>query len=420
MADRDLTSEVPGGELPGDEADVVLTTPKRPVSARAASRARFAVNVVFVIHGVLFSSWTAHVPQIKALLDLSDSQLGLALLGAPVGSVTATLLIGPILAKVGSRRAVRIAAVGYCVAGVLVGVARSLPELFAALAIWGLFQGALDVSMNTQAITVEQALGRPIMGKLHGSWSIGSLAGAGAGVIAVAAGITLTWQLLVLGALAVVVGVVLIARLLDDAVVRRAPRGRRRRRPPSAVLLVLGAIAFAGLLAEGGTADWAAVYLRDSLHVLPAVAGLGYTAFALTMVIVRLAGARLLRNHTPRAVISVCAAIATVGMTAALIIGNPVVAIIGFALLGIGLASMVPMLFSAAGNQPNTAPGTAVATVSSVGWIGFMVGPPLIGLIAGHFSLSLALGIFPLLTAFVAILVPKVPALDRARPTTEE
>jgi MFS family permease len=404
-----------GGD-PGD-AEAVLTAPKRPVAVRAARRARFAVNAVFVIHGVLFSSWTAHVPQVKALLEINDSQLGIALLGAPVGSVTATLLIGPVLAKVGSRRAVRVTVIGYSLAGVLVGLAQSLPELFVALAVWGFFQGALDVSMNTQAITVEQALGRPIMGTLHGSWSIGSLAGAGAGVVAVASGITLTWQLLVLGVLAGLVGVVLVSRLLDDPVVHRAHR--RGWRAPSTVLLVLGGIAFAGLLAEGGTADWAAVYLREAVHASPAVAGLGYTAFAFTMVIVRLAGARLLRDHTPRAVISVCAGIATVGMTIALLVGNPVVSIIGFGTLGIGLASMVPMLFSAAGNQPNTAPGTAVATVSSVGWIGFMAGPPMIGLIAGHFSLSLALGIFPLLTAFVAILVPRIPALDRARPTTE-
>ena len=396
----------------------VATARKWPVASREARRARFAVNTVFVIHGVLFSSWTAHVPQVKASLGLSDSQLGIALLGAPVGSVTATLLIGLILAKVGSRRAVRVAVVGYSLAGILVGLSRSLPELFVALAIWGLFTGALDVAMNTQAITVEQRLGRPIMGALHGSWSIGALAGAGAGVVAVAAGVTLTWQLLVLGVLAGTLGLVLVSRLFDDPP-RPARTEQHRRRRPSPVLLILGAVAFAGLLAEGGTADWAAVYLRESLHTAPAVAGLAYTAFAFTMVIVRLSGARLLRTYTPRAVISVCAAIATVGMTVALLVGNPVVSIIGFATLGIGLASMVPMLFSAAGNQPNTAPGTAVATVSSVGWIGFMVGPPLIGLLAGHFSLALALGIFPLLTAFVAILAPRVPALDRARPESE-
>jgi MFS family permease len=134
------------------------------------------------------------------------------------------------------------------------------------------------------------------------------------------------------------------------------------------------------------------------------------------MVVVRLCGARLLRRYSPRRVISVCAAIATVGLGAALAIGNPIAAIIGFGLLGVGLASIIPMVFSAAGNQPNLSAGTAVATVSAVGWIGFMVGPPLIGQVAGHSSLSIALILFPLLTGFVALAAPRIPALDLAKP----
>jgi MFS family permease len=386
------------------------------VDPRAARRARFAVNVVFVIHGIVFASWTAHVPQVKAALDINDGQLGIGLLGESVGSVIATLLAGMVLARFGSRRVVRVTAVGYCLAGVLVGLSDSLPELFAALAVWGLFAGGLDVAMNTQAIDVERQLGRPIMGKLHGSWSVGSLVGSGIGVVAVAVGITLTWQLLVLGLVTVTIAVILVSRLLDDPAHERNHHAARRRRRPSGTLLILGAIAFAALLTEGGTGNWSAVYLRDTLHAQPAISGLAYTAFTLTMVTVRLAGARLLRRYSPRRVISVCAAIATVGLGTALAIGNPIAGIIGFGLLGVGLASIIPMVFSAAGNQPNLSAGTAVATVSAVGWIGFMIGPPLIGQVAGHSSLSIALILFPLLTGFVAIAAPRIPALDLAKP----
>jgi MFS family permease len=386
------------------------------VEPQLARRARFAVNVVFVIHGVMFASWSAHIPQVEGQLGIGDGQLGIGLLGESVGSVTATLLAGVVLARFGSRRVVRVSAIGYCLAGVLVGLSRSLPELFGALAVWGLFAGGLDVAMNTQAINVERALGRPIMGKLHGSWSVGSLVGAGIGVVAVASGITLTWQLLTMGVVAVTVAVVLINRLLDDPAHERHHHTARRRRRPSATLLILGAIAFAGLLTEGGTGNWSAVYLRETLHAQPAIAGLAYTAFTLMMVAVRLLGARLLRRFSPRHVISVCAAIATVGLGAALAIGNPIAGIIGFGLLGIGLASIIPMVFSAAGNQPDLAAGTAVATVSAVGWIGFMIGPPLIGQVAAHSSLSIALILFPLLTGFVAIAAPRIPALDLAKP----
>ncbi len=394
---------------------VLPSVRKSTVDTRAASRARLSVNVVFVIHGILFASWTAHVPQVKAALNIGDGQLGIALLGESVGSVTATLLAGMILARFGSRRVVRATAIGYCLAGILVGLSGSIGELFAALAVWGLFAGGLDVAMNTQAINVERELGRPIMGKMHGSWSIGSLVGSGIGVVAVAIGVTLTWQLLALGVVTVTIAVILIARLLNDPVHERHHNATRRRRP-SAALLILGTIAFAGLLTEGGTGNWSAVYMRDTLHAQPAVAGLAYTAFTLAMVTVRLAGARLLRRYSPRQVISVCAAIATVGLGSALVIDDPVAGIVGFGLFGIGLASIIPMVFSAAGNQPGLAAGTAVATVSAVGWMGFMIGPPLIGLVAGHSSLSIALIVFPLLTGFVALAAPRIRALDLAKP----
>jgi MFS family permease len=223
-----------------------------------------------------------------------------------------------------------------------------------------------------------------------------------------------------MGVIAVTVGVLLIGRMLDDPAHERHHHATRRRRLPSGTLLILGAIAFAGLLTEGGTGNWSAVYLRETLHAQPAIAGLAYTAFTLMMVAVRLLGARLLRRFSPRHVISVCAAIATVGLGAALAIGTPIAGIIGFGLLGIGLASIIPMVFSAAGNQPNLAAGTAVATVSAVGWIGFMIGPPLIGQVAAHSSLSIALILFPLLTGFVAIAAPRIPALDLAKPSDSE
>jgi MFS family permease len=379
---------------------------------RAATRARVAVTVMFVIHGLLFASWTAHIPQVKAHLHLTDGALGLALLGAPVGSVAAMLGTGALLSRAGSRAVVRISAAGYCLTGCLAGMADSLPWLFAALAAWGVFQGVLDVAMNTQGITVERALGRPIMPVLHGGWSVGSLAGAAAGILGVATGTGLTAQLLLLGLPAVAVATWMSPRLLTDPRPERAAGAGRTRM--TGVLAILGMIAFAGLLCEGATADWAAVYLRDELHTTAAVSGLGYAAFALAMVAVRLSGGRLLALAGPRRLLGVLAGVATAGMTAGLLSGVPVIAIVGFGLLGVGLASIIPTLFSAAGNQPGIAPGTAVATVSAIGWAGFMCGPPLIGFAAEQTSRTVALGVFPLLTAFIAVVSARASALDRA------
>jgi MFS family permease len=166
-------------------------------------------------------------------------------------------------------------------------------------------------------------------------------------------------------------------------------------------MVLLGAVAFAAMLCEGAIADWSAVYLSGPLHATGVVPGLGYTAFSLAMVTVRLSGNRLLTRFRPERLLPALAAVATLGFAAALIIARPPAAILGFACLGIGLASMVPAVFSAAGRIPGLAPGTAVATASACGWAGFVCGPPLIGRLATWVSLPVALGLLPVLTAFL-------------------
>ena len=395
---------------------------QRRAAAARSGWPRIAVTAVFVVHGLLFASWTAHIPHVMRHLGLTDGTLGLALLGAPVGSVTAMLLASYLIPRAGSRRVVRTALVGYCATGPLVGLTGSLAALFAALFVWGAFQGTLDVAMNTQAIAVERACRRVLMSGLHGSWSIGSFAGAGIGALAVSAGLGLTPQLLLLGTIALLVAGLLTSRMLPDAMERVSATGRAAddTRPAgpasrwSGGMILLGAIAFAGMLCEGASADWASVYLSGPLHATGAVPGLGYAAFALAMVIVRLSGNRLLHRFTPSRLVSALAAVATAGFAAGLAIGRPAAAIAGFVFLGIGLASVVPAVFSAAGRIPGLHPGKAVATASACGWAGFVCGPPLIGHLASVASLPLALGLLPFLTSFVAVGALLSPALRAA------
>ena len=280
---------------------------------------------MFVVHGLLFASWTAHIPGVKAHLGLTDGMLGFALLGAPAGSVTAMIAASWLLPRVGSRRIVQVALVGYCAAGPLVGLTGSLPALVAALFVWGAFQGTLDVAMNTQAIAVERTGRRALMSGLHGGWSIGSFAGAGLGALAVAAHITLSVQLLGLGTIALLVAGLLTTRMLPAAVEQpgdlnaAAGSAAAGRRPPGRVsrwsggMVLLGAIAFAAMLCEGATADWSAVYLSGSLHARGVVPGLGYAVFALAMVTVRLSGNRLLTRFRPDRLLPALAAVATAG-----------------------------------------------------------------------------------------------------------
>jgi MFS family permease len=400
-----------------------------PGAGDATTRMQRAATVAaFVSHGLLFASWSAHIPQVKHHIGLTDGTLGLALLGAPVGSVAAMLVVARVLPVLGSKRMVRISLLGYSLAGPLVGLAGSLPALFAALFAWGAFQGTLDVSMNTQAVTVEHAAGRPLMSGFHACWSIGAFAGAGIGALGVAAGLSLTRQLLVLAVPVLLVAGWLTTRMLEDPAAsahshqetgrsRSSGNGHSAGRVPirlSRPVLILGAIAFASMLCEGASADWASVYLRGSIHVGAAAAGLGYTVFALAMVIVRLSGNRLLRKFRRERLLPALAAVAAAGFTAGLLAGRSAAVIAGFGCLGIGLALVIPTVNSAAGRLPGVSSGTAIAMVSAWGWAGFVFGPPIIGQLASATSLTAALGVLPVLAACIVAGTARAHAL-RAR-----
>jgi MFS family permease len=383
---------------------------------------RLAVITVFFVHGFLFASWTAHIPQLKQHLDLSDGRLGLALLGAPVGSVLAIVVAGRLLPVVGSRRMVRLALLGYCASGPFIGLTGSLGTFFVAFLLWGFFQGTLDVSMNTQAITVERFSGRVLMPGFHGSWSTGALIGAVVGAVAVGLGLSLSEQLLVLAAPCLLVAGWLTTKMLPD---RRAGGTRecstavsdRRGGLLQRAVLVLGGIAFAGMLCEGAAADWAAVYLRNSLRAAPLVAGLAYASYALAMVIVRLSGNRLFTRFAVHRLLSLLAAIGSLGFAAGLVIDRPVSLLVGFAFLGVGLASVVPMILRAAGAVDNVDTGRAVAAVSGCGWAGFVVGPVVIGALASTTTLHVALYLIPVLAGTVAVATGTAKVLRRTPPS---
>jgi fucose permease len=251
---------------------------------------------------------------------------------------------------------------------------------------------------------------------MHACWSLGAFAGAGAGALGVAVGLKLTPQLLILGIPTEAVTVVLTARMLPDrAEPAPEPDTAAPPQPPkrtlSVAVLLLGAIAFASMLCEGAAADWSSVYLRDSAAGSPAIAGLGYTVFALAMVVVRMTGDRLLARFGARTVIPLLASVAAVALAIALAIGAVATGLVAFFLLGLGVGAVVPTTFSAAGRLPGIHPGRSIAGVSGLGWAGFVLGPPVIGQLAAATSLPLALGLVPLLCAVIAVGTLRVTAM---------
>jgi MFS family permease len=377
-------------------------------------RAKVGVTAAFIAHAVVFSSWAAHIPHVKAELGLSDAALGTALFGAPVGSLVAMVLSHWALPRWGSHRLVPIAVAGYASVGVTVGLATSGPRLFLALALWGMFMGALDVAMNTQAATVERAAQAPIMPRFHGMWSVGALLGALIGVASVSARFGLTPQLAVLGFIVLVVVAPLSRHLIPDArpaaVASDAPPAKRAFL--TTAVAVLSAVVFASILCERTANDWSATYLHEVVGAGPSVSAVSYAAYTLMMVVTRFGALRLRLRVSSRQLLPALALLAAVGMSVTLATANPVVSVIGFASLGAGVALLVPTAFSAAYSASSA--GSAIAIVATTGCVGYLLGPPLIGQLAGLVGLPAALITIPVMLSIAAIVIRCTTALDAA------
>ena len=368
-----------------------------------ARRARGAVTAIFFLNGLLFGAWAARIPAIRDRLALSDGELGLALAFLPIGAIIAMPLAGALAARAGSRRATRAA---FALACATIGVVAFAPSLaaFAALAFaLGVGMGSLDVSMNVHGVTVERRYGRPILSSFHAAFSLGGLAGAGLGALVAGAGVDVRVHLAVAAALCGTVGLVWSRRFLPASADAAAAQDPVFVRPPRR-LWALGALAFACLLIEGGAADWSGVYIKDELGTGPGVAALGFTAFSVTMTLGRIFGDRLVTRFGSARLVRTGGLVAAVGFGGALVLSTPPAALVGFACLGAGMSSVIPIVFRTAGQAPGIASGVALSAVSSVGYLGFVAGPPAIGGIAELIGLPAALGVLVALAAAVAAL----------------
>jgi predicted MFS family arabinose efflux permease len=349
--------------------------------------ARTAVTTVFFLNGAVFSSWYARLPAIQDDIGLGPGALGVALLGAPAGLLAAQPLVGVLIARRGSRAAVAASPL-YMPAVVLPALAFDTASLLVAVTAVGAINGTLDIAMNAQGLAVERAGARRIFSSLHASFSFGALAGAGLAGALAALGVA---PLLHLAGVAVVGGAAAAAvapHLLGDeeAADARAPRLAR----PSGRLAALGVIAFCALLAEGAVFDWSGIYLATEAAAPAGVAPLGLAAFSLSMGVGRLAADPATERAGAPRVAAGGAASAALALGLALAVPTPAGAMLGFAAMGLGLSAVFPLALRASGlKDPSAAPG--LAAVSTVGYAGSFLGPPLIGLLAEATSLPAAL-----------------------------
>jgi predicted MFS family arabinose efflux permease len=366
-------------------------------------RGRIATSLAFLLFGTALGAWTARIPAVKQRLGLDDTRLAIGLLVFAAGAITGMQLAGRLVDRYGSARAMALAGYGEGVALVLPALAPNLAGLAVALFAFGAVHGILNIAMNANAVVVQRAAGRPIMSSFHAVYSIGGFLGAAAGGLFAHARLSPTVTFAAVGAAALVMAL-WSARwsLAGPGPETPAPQPVQPGGPVPGVAF-LGVLVFCCLVGEGAAADWSSVYLRDSLGTTAGFAAAGYAAFSVAMVAGRLVGDRLAARLGPVRLVRFSGGLAAAGLAAALLVGHPVAGVLGFACLGAGLSGIAPQVFSAAGNQDAARAGRAIARVASIGYLGFLTGPVLIGAAAGLVGLPRALAIPALLALFVAL-----------------
>jgi predicted MFS family arabinose efflux permease len=366
--------------------DATAAAPAPSDDPRAARR---ATRLIFIVCGLLTAAWAPMVPFAKTRLVMDDATLGLVLLCLGAGALVAMPLTGLVMVKLGSRVAMSVAGVATSLLLPTLVLAPTPLTLGVCLFLFGSCIAALDVSMNAQAVVVEAKGSRPVMSSFHAMFSIGGLIGA-AGVSALLAqGLSLV---VCAGLLALIsIGVVgtQFAALLPRSDDMRSSSGGGLRLPRGPAI-VIGLLAFICFLAEGAMLDWSAVFLRFERGLDAATAGLGYAAFSVAMAVMRLVGDRLTTRLGPVNILRYGPALAAAGLALALLAPVDSIALAGFAIVGIGVANVVPVLISAAGRLPN--PAINVPAVMTLGYAGMLAGPALIGQVADQSSLPIALG----------------------------
>jgi MFS family permease len=389
-----------------------------PATARATRSARVAVGGLFFICGVAFACWASRIPQVQAALALSPGTLGAAIAGLGAGSFVAMPLSGWLTIRFGSRPIASSAAIACTASLILPALAWDAVSLGGALVVFGAAIGVLDVAMNAQAVELEHRIGRPIMSGLHALFSAGGMSGAAIG------GVIASWQVPVamhLAGAAVVLAVTAV--LLRPALIETPPPppgepGSRLRL--SRVLVGLSVLGACVMIGEGAMADWTPVYLASVIGTGPGLAASGYAVFSATMMLGRLAGDRLTERIGRVRLVRLGTLLAAGGLAVALLLGTLPAALVGFACVGAGFSVAVPLVFSAAGRLDSRSAGPGLAAVTTAGYLGFLAGPPVIGVVAQTFTLPVALALVAVLAlvgtalaGFVAVL--REPAPLRAR-----
>ena len=369
------------------------------------SPSRLAVNIIFFLNGFVHANYFSRLPRIQDQFHINDGVVGLVLLSSSVGALLAMPFTGWLIIRNGSRRVTIFSAFFYCS---LIPFIPWLPNatlwpLIFLFFLLGISSGMLDVAMNSQAVMVEKQLGKPIMTSFHALFSIGMMAGAIGGSLFTKLSTGLFIHFVSISAISLVTVFVARYYLIHDKPENKTVEGPAFRLP-NAAMVAIGVIAFCSMLGEGAMADWSTNYMENIAKADPALAPLGLSAFALAMTIGRVFGDGARVRFGDKSLMVACGVVATVGLSFAIIFVHPLAVITGLFIVGLGLSAIVPIAYSIAGHTKDLPPGVGLAMVTTVGYSGFLFGPPIIGLLADVFTLRLALLLAVFLFALMTML----------------
>lgn len=353
--------------------------------------ARVATWLYFGLNGFAVGMWVVHIPSIEQKTGITHSTLGLLLLVLGGAAFIGMQVAGPLVDKLGQRRLVP-------AAGILLGIALFGPGLATnwwtlglTLILVGFGNGSIDVGMNAQAVVVERGYPRPIMAAFHAMWSIGGAIAAVIGAATLKAGVPTEVTLGLAGLVCIAIALAASRFLLEATIAEEDPDEESpREKPPAKLVWALGGLAFGLMLSEGVANDWAALHFRDILGTSVSTAAFAYGSFAVAMTVGRFLTDRVAAVVGPAAIVRWGAAMAAVGLTLVIVVPWVPVALVGWAIFGLGLAGGVPQLFTAAGNLDPRSSGALMARVVGLGYVGLLAGPALIGGLAHWMPLNIA------------------------------
>lgn len=372
---------------------------------------RIAVSVFFFCQGLSFASWASRIPDIKTSLHLSEAGLGSLLLALPLGQLLTMPFSGRAVTRFGSKNVLRIAIVGYVFSLTNIGLAAKDWQLALALFAFGICGNLCNISVNTQAVHTEAIYERPVMASFHGIWSTAGFTGAMIGSLMMKLSIRPYFHFVGVAFFVIIAMLIFNSRLLHTPVSRTASSFKRIKWPHG-TLLLLGIIAFCCLSAEGCMFDWSGIYFKEVVNAKGSLVSLGYASFMIMMATGRFTGDKLALKFGRKRMVQVSGLLIFTGMMIAVLFPALITATAGFLIVGFGVSSIIPLMYSTAGKMKEVASGIAIATVSGIGFFGFLMGPPLIGYIAQLAGLQYSFAGIALLGIIITVLINRIKVIS--------